>query len=70
LIDLLKKLKIQPRLLLADVGYDSEDNHFKLREELNCIGIIKPNPRRKKRKRYTAKTAKKSKKIIKTNHLR
>ncbi|MHA1250017.1 MAG: transposase [Candidatus Helarchaeota archaeon] len=50
LTNLLKKLEIQPKLLLADAGYDSEDNHFKLREELNCVGIIKPNPRRKKGK--------------------
>jgi len=70
LIDLLKKLEIQPRLLLADADYDSEDNHFKWREELNCIGIIKPNPRRKKSKRYTAKAINKAKKIIKTNYFR
>ena len=69
LINLLKKLEIQPRLLLADAGYDSEDNHFKLREELNCIGIIKPNPRRKKSKRYTAKSINKAKKLLKQTTL-
>ena len=55
LINLLKKLEIQPRLLLADAGYDSEDNHFKLKEELNCIVIIKPNPRGKKKEKIYCK---------------
>ncbi len=69
LINLLKKLEIHPKQLLADAGYDSEDNHFKLREELNCIGIIKPNPRGKKRVKYTIKTINKAKKLLKQTTL-
>jgi len=42
-IKLLKRKKISPRYVIADAGYDSEDNHFMIREDLGSISVIKPN---------------------------
>lgn len=46
----LKKLGYQPKMALLDAGYDSEENHFLLRERLGCISLICPNVRRYKKK--------------------
>jgi len=45
----LKKLRYRPERALLDAGYDSESNHLALREELKCISMICPNPRRSKK---------------------
>ncbi|MHA1251674.1 MAG: hypothetical protein ACTSRP_16905 [Candidatus Helarchaeota archaeon] len=41
-------MKIYHIYQLVDASYNSVNNHFKSREDLNCIGIIKPNLRREK----------------------
>jgi len=47
LIDLLKEMEIYPCHLLAIAGCNSEDNYFKLKEELNCSRITKPKEKKK-----------------------
>lgn len=46
----LKKVGYQSGMALLDAGYDSEENHFLLRERLGCVSLICPNVRRDKKK--------------------
>ncbi|MHA1277458.1 MAG: transposase [Candidatus Helarchaeota archaeon] len=59
----LKDLGYQPERALLDAGYDSEANHFALREALGCISMICPNKRRSK-KSFSKKLIKKYKKLL------
>jgi len=59
----LKKLRYHPERALLDAGYDSESNHLALREELKCISMICPNPRRSK-KGYSRKLINKYGKLL------
>jgi IS5 family transposase len=59
----LKQLRYHPERALLDAGYDTEANHFRLREELGCISLICPNKRRSK-KRYSPKLQKKYQKLL------
>lgn len=49
--------------MLLDAGYDNEENHFLLREQLRCISQICPNRRRLK-KTYFKKFTKKYKELL------
>jgi len=64
-IKLLKRMKISPRYMIADAGYDSEDNHFIIREDLGSFSVIKPNPKKSKTRKYSIKKVKKAIKIFK-----
>jgi hypothetical protein len=46
----LKKMGYRPKVGLLDAGYDSENNHLDLREQLECISLICPNERRNTKK--------------------
>ncbi|MHA1382537.1 MAG: transposase [Candidatus Helarchaeota archaeon] len=46
----LKKMGFRPEVALLDAGYDSEENHLFLREQLGSVSLICPNTRRDKRK--------------------
>ncbi|MHA1265725.1 MAG: transposase, partial [Candidatus Helarchaeota archaeon] len=59
----LKRLGYRPERALLDAGYDSEANHFALREALGCISLICPNKRHSK-KRFSQKLVKKYKKLL------
>ncbi|HUX59732.1 MAG TPA: transposase [Ignavibacteriaceae bacterium] len=59
----LKQLKYHPERALLDAGYDSERNHLALREELKCISMICPNPRKSK-KSYSKKLITKYEKLL------
>ena len=45
----LKKMGYHPKISLLDAGYDSENNHLSLREQLGCVSLICPNERRNKK---------------------
>jgi len=62
-INPLKLLGYSPERALLDAGYDSEDNHIALRENLGAISQVCPNPRRSKKK-YSNKLLKKYKKLL------
>lgn len=62
-INPLKQLGYRPERALLDAGYDSEENHFALREALGCISMICPNKRRSK-KSFSKKLIKKYKKLL------
>ncbi|MHA1252076.1 MAG: transposase [Candidatus Helarchaeota archaeon] len=51
----LKKQGILLKYTLLDKGYDSENNHFDIREIFGSIGLIAPNMRKKKKKNNTKK---------------
>ncbi|MHA1253710.1 MAG: transposase [Candidatus Helarchaeota archaeon] len=65
----LKKQGIFPKYTLLDKGYDSEYNHFDIREIFGSIGLIARNMRKKKKKIYKT-AAKQGKKIVEKNYIR
>jgi len=65
----LKKQGIFPKYTLLDKGYNSENNHFDIREIFGSIGLIAPNMRSKKKKNYTKKPIKQGKKLLKQTTL-
>jgi len=66
----LKKQGILPKYTLLNKIYNSENNHFNIREIFGSIGLIAPNMRRKKKKNYTKKNDKIREKIVETNYIR
>ena len=62
---ILKKQGILSKYTLLNKGYNSENNHFDLRETLGSIGLIAPNMRKSKKRNYTKITIKQGKKLMK-----
>ncbi|MHA1233040.1 MAG: hypothetical protein ACTSRP_25365 [Candidatus Helarchaeota archaeon] len=65
-----KKQGIFPKYTLLDKGYDSENNHFDIKEIFGSIGLITLNIKRKKKKKLYKKNDKTREKIVETNYFR